>query len=218
MYRSDTTWRPAARAGRTTSATCWPRSAAMSNASARSSSCAVRASSSNDRRALPTAVPPGSRVWTAPMRAASRADWVDFPLASPPSKTMNRATPLRRGLLGRGLLRRRLLGGRLLRSRRLLGGRLLGGARLLGRRLLGGRLPGRPLAAPGRRARIPPGRQQLGGPVQGQALDSVAVPLAQRGIGLAVGGVGTEAAVLDHDRLAAHRVGPQLPQRGGRRP
>src|SRR5262245_27261115 len=155
----------------------------MSSASARSSSCAVRASSSNERRALPTAVPPGSRVWRAPMRAASRADWVDLPLASPPSKTMNRATPLRHGLLGRGLLRRSLLGRGLLR-RRLLGGRLLG-RRLLGRCLL----RRRPFAAPGRRSGIPPGLQQLGGALQGQLLDRVAVPLPERGVGLAVGGV-----------------------------
>src|SRR5262245_59112656 len=153
----------------------------MSSASARSSSCAVRASSSNERRALPTAVPPGSRVWRAPMRAARRADWVDLPLASPPSKTMNRATPLRRGLLGRGLLRRRLVGGRLL------GGGLLGRS-LLGSRLLGRRLLGRcALAASGRGSRVPPGLQQLGGPVQGEALHRVAVPLPQRRVGLAVG-------------------------------
>ena len=102
------------------------------------------------------------------------------------------------GLLRGSLLRRRLLRRGLLRG-------------LLRRRLLG-RLLGRLL----RRAAGPPVGEQLGRPLVGELLDRVA--LAQRRVGLAVGDVGAEPAVLDHHRLAGHRVVAELAQRrrGGR--
>ena len=60
------------------------------------------------------------------------------------------------------------------------------------------------------------GLQQLCGPLGRDALDRVAVTLAQRGIGLAVGHVEPVPPALQHDRLAAHRVVAQLAQgRGG---
>ncbi len=80
---------------------------------------------------------------------------------------------------------------------------------LLGRRLLGGLLRGlldRPTG--------PAVGQQLGGPLVGDRLHVVA--LAQAGVGLTVGDVGAESAVLDHHRLARRRVGAQLTQRRGR--
>ena len=87
---------------------------------------------------------------------------------------------------------------------RLLGGRLLAGGGLAGGRLLRGRAAG------------PAVGQQLGGALVGERLDLVA--LAQRRVGLAVGDVRAEPAVLDHHRLAGGRVGAQLAQRrGGRR-
>ena len=44
-------------------------------------------------------------------------------------------------------------------------------------------------------------------------MSSTLVALAQRGVGLAVGDVGPEAAVLHHDRLARGGVGAELAQR-----
>ena len=66
-----------------------------------------------------------------------------------------------------------------------------------------------------RRPRGPPLGEQLGGPLVGERLDVVA--LAQRGVGLAVGDVGAEPALLDHDRLAGDRVGAELLERRLRR-
>ena len=57
----------------------------------------------------------------------------------------------------------------------------------------------------------PPVGQQLGGPLVGQLLHRIAP--AQRGVGLAVGDVRAEPAVLDHHRLAGGRVHAQLLQR-----
>src|SRR5690606_34147816 len=85
-----------------------------------------------------------------------------------------------------------------------LGGRLLGRG-LLRRRLLGGRLLRRGLgAALG---------QQLRGALVGDRLHLVA--LAQRGVGLPVGDVGAEPAVLDHHLLPGRRVGAEFAQRRG---
>ncbi len=53
--------------------------------------------------------------------------------------------------------------------------------------------------------------EQLRRPLVGDLLDRVA--LAQRRVGLAVGDVRAEPAVLDHHRLAGRRVGAELPQR-----
>src|SRR3546814_20446294 len=53
--------------------------------------------------------------------------------------------------------------------------------------------------------------QQLGGALDRDVLDRVA--LAQRRVGLAVGDVGPEAAVLHDDGLLGHRVVPQLLER-----
>src|SRR5690606_17115709 len=101
-------------------------------------------------------------------------------------------------LLRRGLLLRRLLGGRLLLRRGLLLGRLLGGCLpLLLRRT--------PSTTVG---------EQLGGPIDGDLLDRVA--LAQRRVDLAVGDVGAEAAVLHHDRTTGVGVVAELAQRRGR--
>ena len=71
------------------------------------------------------------------------------------------------------------------------GGLLRGGllGRGLLRRLLGGLL---------QRRALPPVGEQLGGPLDGDRLDVVA--LAQAGVGLAVGDVGTEPALADDDR------------------
>src|SRR5690606_30449112 len=101
---------------------------------------------------------------------------------------------------GGGLLRRGLLGGRRLLRRRLLGRRLLRG---LLRRLLGGALG--PLLG-----------EQFEAALGGDLLDAVAG--AQGRVGLPVGDVRAETAVLDHDRLLADGVGAQFLQRrlGGR--
>ena len=57
--------------------------------------------------------------------------------------------------------------------------------------------------------------EELGGPLEGHALDGVT--LAERGVGVAVGHVGPEPAVLDHDGLAGDGVVTELAQ-GTRRP
>ncbi len=82
---------------------------------------------------------------------------------------------------------------------------LLGGGLLLGRLLL-------------RRAGVAADLEQLGRPLVGDGLDLVA--LAQRGVGLAVGDVEAEAAVLEHHGLARHGVDAELAQgcRGGLAP
>ncbi len=64
------------------------------------------------------------------------------------------------------------------------------------------------------RGRAPLG-QQLDGALRGDVLDRVA--LAQRRVGLAVGHVRPEPALLEHDRLAAGRVVAELAQRRGGR-
>ena len=81
----------------------------------------------------------------------------------------------------------------------------LGG--LLRRGLLAGGL----LRGPLHRTPGPPVGQQLGGALVGDRQHVVA--LAQAGVGLAVGDVRAESAVLDHHRLARRRVGAQLAQR-----
>ena len=82
---------------------------------------------------------------------------------------------------------------------------------LLGGRLLRGAFLARLLRRPLHRATRAPVGQQLGGPLVGDRQHVVA--LAQAGVGLAVGHVRAEAAVLDDHRLARRRVGAQLPQR-----
>ncbi|MPM17748.1 hypothetical protein SDC9_64147 [bioreactor metagenome] len=123
-----------------------------------------------------------------------------------PGRALLAGSPLRGGLPGSGLLRR-------LRSRRGLRGRRSGGllrccrllrGRLLRRRLLRGGLPRRGALGPllG---------EQLGAPLRGQRFQDVGP--AQRRVGLAVGDVRPEPAVLDHHRLAGDRVGAQLLER-----
>src|SRR5690606_31780589 len=65
----------------------------------------------------------------------------------------------------------------------------------------------------GRRPLRPLLRQQLGRPLDGQLLDTVA--LAQRRVVLAVGHVRTEATALDQHRLARLRIRSELFQRRG---
>src|SRR5690606_25646618 len=93
---------------------------------------------------------------------------------------------------------------------RLLRGGLLGGG-LLGGRLLRGRLARSALLGPLRTLV----REQLDGLVEGDRLDRE-VP-RQGAVGLAVGDVGAETAVLDDDRLARGRVLAELAQRRRRR-
>src|SRR5690606_35836716 len=85
---------------------------------------------------------------------------------------------------------------------------------LLRRRLLPRRLLP---AAPLRRAGVAAHLQQLGRPLVRQALDGVALALAQRRVGLAVGHVRPVAPALDHHRPAADRIGTELAERGRRR-
>src|SRR5690606_37660611 len=92
----------------------------------------------------------------------------------------------------------------------LLLGRLLRGG-LLGGRLLRGRLARSALLGPLRTLV----REQLDGLVEGDRLDRE-VP-RQGAVGLAVGDVGAETAVLDDDRLARGRVLAELAQRRRRR-
>ena len=96
-YRSVITTAPRSSAGRITSATCWARSAANSNASARGAISASEPStppSSSLRIATPSTVPPGSRVTThsrpcASTYARNRSTCVVLPTPSMPSKEMN---------------------------------------------------------------------------------------------------------------------------------
>ena len=96
-YRSVITTAPRSSAGRITSATCWARSAANSNASARGAISASEPStppSSSLRIATPSTVPPGSRVTThsrpcASTYARNRSTCVVLPTPSTPSKEMN---------------------------------------------------------------------------------------------------------------------------------
>ena len=60
----------------------------------------------------------------------------------------------------------------------------------------------------------PPVGQQLGGPLVGELLHRVAP--AQRGVGLTVGDVRAEPAVLDHHRLARGRVHARVPSTAAR--
>src|SRR6185312_9925895 len=91
--------------------------------------------------------------------------------------------------------------------------RLFSGGWLFGRcRLLRGGGLRRRLARPRGRGGGPPVGEQLGTALRRDGRHLVA--LAQRGVGLAVGHVGAEPPVLDHHRLAAHRVVAQLAQRG----
>ena len=76
---------------------------------------------------------------------------------------------------------------------------------------LRGRLAGGLLGRPLHRAAGAPVGQQLGGALVGDRQHVVA--LAQARVGLAVGDVGPESAVLDHHRLARRRVVAQLAQR-----
>src|SRR3954464_12753466 len=62
MNRSVMTTSPASSAGRSTSCTCWARSAAYSSASARDERPALAGSSTIARIRPPSGVPPGSRV------------------------------------------------------------------------------------------------------------------------------------------------------------
>ena len=96
-YRSVITTAPRSSAGRITSATCWARSAANSNASARGAISTSEPStppSSSLRIATPSTVPPGSRVTThsrpcASTYARNRSTCVVLPTPSMPSKEMN---------------------------------------------------------------------------------------------------------------------------------
>src|SRR5437879_1787275 len=110
------TTRPAARAGRITSAPCCARSAAYRRASVLGSMAALAGSSRISRIRSPIAVAPGSRVTTGGEPAsvsqpARRSIWVVLPAPSIPSTTRKRgpirpAAPLARGdrgLLGLGL-------------------------------------------------------------------------------------------------------------------
>src|SRR5712691_2200581 len=84
--------------------------------------------------------------------------------------------------------------------------RALAGRGLLRRGLFGG-----PIGRLLRRAAGPPVGQELERPVERQLLGIVAAAKAR--VRLAVGHIRAEAARLDEDRLAAHRVGADLLQR-----
>ena len=58
-------------------------------------------------------------------------------------------------------------------------------------------------------------RKELDGPLEGHAVDRVA--LAQAGVRLTVGDVGAEAAVLDDDLARRVRIGAELLERATRR-
>src|SRR5882724_8720389 len=93
------TTRPAARAGRITSAACCARSAAYRRASVLRSMAALAGSSRISRIRPPIAVAPGSRVTTGgePVSVSQRARrsiWVDLPAPSIPSTT-RKSGPIR---------------------------------------------------------------------------------------------------------------------------
>src|SRR6266566_2735455 len=105
------TTRPAARAGRITSAACCARSAAYRRASVLGSMAALAGSSRISRIRSPIAVAPGSRVTTGGEPAsvsqrARRSICVDLPAPSIPSTARKRGPirqPLTRGGCGLGL-------------------------------------------------------------------------------------------------------------------
>ena len=90
MNRSDTTWRPARKAGATISKTCCALSAAIISASAAGSMSVPSGSNKMRRSSAPNAVAPNWKVASAPILAASSLAWVDLPAASMPSRAIRR--------------------------------------------------------------------------------------------------------------------------------
>ena len=219
MLRSLTTFRPASSAGRTTCSMCWARSAAMSRASALSvislwaGSARIARTSFADGRAAVLEGQHGVELDGQPPGVRRLAA-----IPHPPRRRCSSRGPWRSQVRGRVCHGRaaaprtaRAPLGRLLR----LGGRLL---RRAASSSPASRRPWRPsCSAPPSWSPallghlLAPDGQELVGPLRRHLLQPVAP--AERGVGLAVGHVDAEPALLGHDRPLAHRVGAELPQR-----
>ena len=201
-----TTSRPAASAGRTTSATCWARSASMSSSlGPRRRARRWRVASSTSRSRRPD-LRPARLAGRAPRRAASasRRAWVDLPQPSPPSRATNHGAGGHRLVAAAGSGQAGVVGG----------GGLLGG-RLLGRRAFAAAFLAVALRAPrGRLLRRRPcaasARRRAGRPAARRrartVISSMRSPRPIEALVTPVGDVHAEAALLGHDGLARHGV------------